>query len=70
MEMNDIEAEVYDFIVKYRSDHQISPSQREIAEGTYRSLGSVHRTVAILLKKGHLRIAPMQHRNLVPVHSD
>ena len=65
-ELTDTEAKVFDYIIKYRDENLISPTQREIALGTYHSLGTVHRTVSALLDKGLLRVSPMAHRNLIP----
>lgn len=66
MHLDENELTVVKFIFDYRKQHSYSPSQREIAQGTYRSLGTTNRVITGLVKKGFLVSAPIKNRNIIP----
>jgi SOS-response transcriptional repressor LexA len=71
MDMDDPTAEIiYDFIRAYIQEYQISPSQREIAEGCYMTHGNVARYLKKLEAQGRIKRYPHISRGIGLVNND
>lgn len=62
--------QVYAFIAQYIKEKHIAPAYREIAAGTYLSLGNVQHQVILLEAQGRLTRQPGLSRSLALVDPD
>lgn len=67
-ELTERQAEVFDFICRYRADRGYSPSFSEIGKGVFMSKPNVARHINILVKKGYIEYTPKVCRSIV-VHN-
>jgi SOS-response transcriptional repressor LexA len=56
--------DILEFIVSYIEEHGHSPSNREIAEGCYRSKSSVARAIEVLAARGKINYKPYIPRSI------
>ncbi len=69
--MDDPTAEIiYDFIRAYIREYQISPSQREIAEACFMTVGNVGRYLKKLEAHGRIKRYPNISRGIRLVNGD
>lgn len=65
-ELKPTEKQIYDFIVKFISEHGYSPSYREICKGVFLcSTQTIHANMRSLAQKGYLKYEPSKSRTIV-----
>lgn len=61
------EQEIFNYILRFRTENQMSPSVREIAQGVgVYSPSAIHRHLHNMAEKGWLTMKPGSARSIVP----